>query len=262
MQLIVLVIHLVVCIALIGLVLLQRSEGGALGMGGGGGGSLMSGRGAADALARMTQFAGGFFLVTSLSLTLIAGSASTGNGRSVLDMIQGQGTAPVTTTTTAPATQPATPAVPDPTQSSAPQAATTQLASATVQPAAQPPAPATVAPSPVSASERAQPLNTRPTTSASIPASATQRPAATTAATTVRPPAAAPTRTAAATTQRPATTPANAAGQPTQRLILPNTSGSQTGAAFTLPAEALNPESGNADGGVAAVRRERAGPDQ
>jgi len=54
MQLIILSIHLVVCIALIGLVLLQRSEGGALGMGGGGAGALMSGRGAADALAKMT----------------------------------------------------------------------------------------------------------------------------------------------------------------------------------------------------------------
>ena len=49
---VVLTIHLLVCICLIGLVLLQRSEGGALGMGGGGGGALMSGRGAADALAQ------------------------------------------------------------------------------------------------------------------------------------------------------------------------------------------------------------------
>ncbi|UPT61101.1 MAG: preprotein translocase subunit SecG [Hyphomonadaceae bacterium JAD_PAG50586_4] len=62
MEVVVLSIHLLVCICLIGLVLLQRSEGGALGMGGGGGGSLMSGRGAADALAKMTQVAGGFSL--------------------------------------------------------------------------------------------------------------------------------------------------------------------------------------------------------
>ena len=62
MELVVLIIHLLVCICLIGLVLLQRSEGGALGMGGGGGGALMSGRGAADALAKMTSVAGGFFL--------------------------------------------------------------------------------------------------------------------------------------------------------------------------------------------------------
>ena len=83
MQLIILSIHLVVCIALIGLVLLQRSEGGALGMGGGGAGALMSGRGAADALAKMTQVAGFFFIVTSLSLTVLSGAAST-EGRSIL----------------------------------------------------------------------------------------------------------------------------------------------------------------------------------
>ena len=71
MEVILLIIHLLVCVCLIGLVLLQRSEGGALGMGGGGGaGSLMSGRGAADALAKMTSVAGGFFLVTSISLTV------------------------------------------------------------------------------------------------------------------------------------------------------------------------------------------------
>jgi preprotein translocase subunit SecG len=49
MEIVVLIIHLVVCMCLIGLVLLQRSEGGALGMGGGGASALMSGRGAADA---------------------------------------------------------------------------------------------------------------------------------------------------------------------------------------------------------------------
>src|SRR5690606_6221665 len=98
MELIVLSIHLLVCICLIGLVLLQRSEGGALGMGGGSG-SLMSGRGAADALAKMTSVAGGFFLVTSLSLTFLSGAAASNSGRSVLD------TAPVE----APATTPAAP---------------------------------------------------------------------------------------------------------------------------------------------------------
>lgn len=70
---------MLVCLCLIGLVLLQRSEGGALGMGGGGG-SLVSGRGAADALARMTQVAGGFFLVTSLGLTFLSGAAGANSG--------------------------------------------------------------------------------------------------------------------------------------------------------------------------------------
>ncbi|MES1197071.1 MAG: preprotein translocase subunit SecG, partial [Pseudomonadota bacterium] len=72
----ILILHVIICIGLIGLVLLQRSEGGALGMGGGGGGALMTGRGAADALARMTSFAGGFFLVTSLVLTLLSGGTA------------------------------------------------------------------------------------------------------------------------------------------------------------------------------------------
>ena len=69
-----LVIHLIVCICLIGAVLLQRSEGGALGMGGGGGGGggFMSGRGAANALTRATALLTVAFFATSIMLTLIA----------------------------------------------------------------------------------------------------------------------------------------------------------------------------------------------
>ena len=48
-----LVIHLLIASALVGMVLIQRSEGGALGMGGGGGG-FMTGRGAANLLTRIT----------------------------------------------------------------------------------------------------------------------------------------------------------------------------------------------------------------
>src|ERR1700741_3449515 len=130
MELIVLIIHLLVCLCLIGLVLLQRSEGGALGMGGGGGGSLMTGRGAADALARMTSVAGGFFLVTSLGLTMLSSVGSANAGRSVIDLIPQQ-RAPAT-----PAPAPAAPAPettapedsrPDPTESRAP--SSTQLVS-------------------------------------------------------------------------------------------------------------------------------------
>jgi preprotein translocase subunit SecG len=61
-----------VVVALIFLVLMQRSEGGALGMGGGSN-SMMTGRGAADALARSTGILGAIFFITSLSLTLMAG---------------------------------------------------------------------------------------------------------------------------------------------------------------------------------------------
>jgi preprotein translocase subunit SecG len=53
MTTIILILHLMVAVALVGLVLVQRSEGGALGIGGGGGG-FMTGRGAANLLTRMT----------------------------------------------------------------------------------------------------------------------------------------------------------------------------------------------------------------
>ncbi|MGH6949912.1 MAG: preprotein translocase subunit SecG, partial [Vitreimonas sp.] len=131
MEVVVLGIHLLVCICLIGLVLLQRSEGGALGMGGGGGGALMSGRGAADALAKMTSVAGGFFLVTSLGLTVLSGAHASNDGRSVFDTILPQRSAPAT-----PAPAPATPPAderPDPTESSIDP--TSQLASLTPGPA-------------------------------------------------------------------------------------------------------------------------------
>jgi preprotein translocase subunit SecG len=74
MQAVLLVIQLIVSVALIGVVLLQRSEGGALGMGGGGSGlgGLFSPRGAADTLTRTTAFLAIAFFVTSLALTLLA----------------------------------------------------------------------------------------------------------------------------------------------------------------------------------------------
>jgi preprotein translocase subunit SecG len=55
MQTVLIVIHLMIVVALVGVVLLQRSEGGALGMGGGGNGGFMSARGAADTLTRTTS---------------------------------------------------------------------------------------------------------------------------------------------------------------------------------------------------------------
>ena len=75
MSSVLLVIHLIVAICLIGTVLLQRSEGGALGMGGGGGGGgggLLSGRGAANALTRATAVLTVCFFATSILLTLLA----------------------------------------------------------------------------------------------------------------------------------------------------------------------------------------------
>lgn len=81
MQNVVLIIHLILALCLIGVVLLQRSEGGALGMGGGGGG-LISQRGAATALSKITWVLAIGFLCTSILLTILAGG---GNSGSVLD---------------------------------------------------------------------------------------------------------------------------------------------------------------------------------
>jgi preprotein translocase subunit SecG len=83
MENVVLTIHLLLVLSLIGVVLLQRSEGGGLGMGGGGG--AMSGRSAATALGKITWILGIGLFVTSISLTIIAAQNSAGS--SVLDRI-------------------------------------------------------------------------------------------------------------------------------------------------------------------------------
>jgi preprotein translocase subunit SecG len=71
METVILMIHLVLAILLIAVVLLQRSEGGALGIGGGGGG-LVSARGAATALSKTTWALAIGFICTSLALTIMA----------------------------------------------------------------------------------------------------------------------------------------------------------------------------------------------
>ncbi len=72
METVVLTIHLLLALGLIVVVLLQRSEGGGLGIGGGGGGGVMSGRAAATALSKMTWALGIAFVITSMTLTVIA----------------------------------------------------------------------------------------------------------------------------------------------------------------------------------------------
>jgi preprotein translocase subunit SecG len=97
MQTVLIVVHLMIVIALVAVVLLQRSEGGALGVGGGSG--FMTGRGQANVLTRATGILAALFFVTSLSLTVLAGF---GRGqRSILD-----GAAPAGETQTAPAALP------------------------------------------------------------------------------------------------------------------------------------------------------------
>ncbi len=70
MQTVLIVIHLMVVIALVAIVLLQRSEGGALGVGGGSG--FMTGRGQANVLTRATAILAALFFATSLALTILA----------------------------------------------------------------------------------------------------------------------------------------------------------------------------------------------
>ena len=71
MQHVVIVVHLMLVLALIGVVLLQRSEGGGLGIGGGGG--FMTSRGTANVLTRATAILAGLFFATSLALSMLAG---------------------------------------------------------------------------------------------------------------------------------------------------------------------------------------------
>lgn len=86
MEQVVLVIHLILALAIIGLVLLQRSEGGGLGIGGSGGlGGLATPGGTANVLSRMTAICAMCFFGTSLILGILAGTH--GNARSLLDQI-------------------------------------------------------------------------------------------------------------------------------------------------------------------------------
>jgi len=70
MQNIIIVIHLIIVVALVGAVLLQRSEGGGLGIGGGSG--FMTARGAANTLTRTTAILAALFFMTSLGLSIYA----------------------------------------------------------------------------------------------------------------------------------------------------------------------------------------------
>lgn len=76
METILLVIHLILAIALVVTVLLQRSEGGGLGIGGGSAGGLMSVRSTANLLTRATAVLAALFMLTSISLAILAGQRS------------------------------------------------------------------------------------------------------------------------------------------------------------------------------------------
>ena len=145
MQNVVLTIHLILAVLLTGVVLLQRSEGGGLGMGGGSGGpGVMTGRQAANALTRLTWVFGIGLFCTSIALTVIAARQSA--GVSVLDRFGGAtapapaGNLPQLPTYMPPpgAGQPVTPPAPD---AAVPPPAAPATAPATTAPAAEPVAP-------------------------------------------------------------------------------------------------------------------------
>ena len=72
MTTVILLIHVMICVALVGIVLLQRSEGGALGIGGGSSGGFMTGRSAGNALTKTTAVLAAAFFATSLALSILA----------------------------------------------------------------------------------------------------------------------------------------------------------------------------------------------
>ena len=89
METVILVVHLILALLLIVAVLMQRSEGGGLGIGGGGGGGgggiggFMSVRGTANFLTRATAVVAACFMLTSLTLAILAGNRTSPD--SILD---------------------------------------------------------------------------------------------------------------------------------------------------------------------------------
>ncbi len=114
METIILVIHLLIGLALVGVVLMQRSEGGLGGLGGGGGasasggmGGLLGNRTTANLLTRATAVLAALFMTTSISLAILAGN--TGESGSIVNETP---VAPNSGTMTPVPTLPATPTVP------------------------------------------------------------------------------------------------------------------------------------------------------
>jgi len=103
LQAVLLVILIFVCVALVGVILLQKSEGGALGMGGGPSG-FMSTRGVGDLLTRATGILAATFFVLCLALTLIIGRAHRGDA--VVDRLKIQGLDPAALAAQRPAAPP------------------------------------------------------------------------------------------------------------------------------------------------------------
>lgn len=110
METVLLVIHLIIAVALVGLILLQRSEGGALGVGGSANMGAVAPRTQADALTKTTGWLAGAFIVTSLLLVILAGQ-----GRAPASLVDQLAAEPgIATEQTAPQKAPVTPTEPTP----------------------------------------------------------------------------------------------------------------------------------------------------
>ena len=101
-----LVVHTLIAIGLVGVILLQRSEGGGLGIGGGTGGGMMTARGAANLLTRSTTILAALFIGTSILLAVLAAGT---NKAKPIDTSLAKSSAPLVTGA-APILPPAAPA--------------------------------------------------------------------------------------------------------------------------------------------------------
>jgi preprotein translocase subunit SecG len=112
MIILLLAVHILVAVALVGVILLQKSEGGALGMGGGGMSGFMTGRSTANLLTRVTAILAAAFMATSILLVVVHNRGRT--PPSIID--QGAPTAPAAPLAPAapPAPLPQAPAEPAP----------------------------------------------------------------------------------------------------------------------------------------------------
>ena len=108
MLILLLAVHILVAISLIGVVLLQKSEGGALGMGGGGMSGFMTGRSTANLLTRATAILAAAFMTTSVLLVVLHNRESA--PRSILE--QGAPAAPAVPAAPQPPAEPAQPSAP------------------------------------------------------------------------------------------------------------------------------------------------------
>lgn len=100
METVILVIHLLLALALVGVILVQRSEGGGLGICGGTMGGMMTARGSANLLTRTTAILAACFMTTSIILAILAGGHT--RPKSIIEQIPATPAAPTAPAVPAP----------------------------------------------------------------------------------------------------------------------------------------------------------------